>query len=114
MEIAIAIAFLSPLIVLIIVLVRYANRIRRETVDQELRTEHLDALNPAIVRYVLERDRHTCQRCGAARRVGVDFTGPTPDEDREITASDLAATCADCYFRQWTTLRETPAGDETS
>lgn len=107
MDTLIVIAAFAPLLLLIWALVRYASRIRRDAVDKESRTRLLEDLNPALVRFVLERDRHTCQRCGTTRHVGVDFIGDTPGADREITASSLEASCAGCFLTQWTTLRDT-------
>lgn len=104
MDTLIAIALFAPLILLIWALVRYAGRIRREAIDKDLRAQHLENLSPAIVRFVLERDRHTCQTCGATRQVGVDFTGDTPEEGREIVAADLEARCARCHLDRWKTL----------
>jgi 5-methylcytosine-specific restriction endonuclease McrA len=103
----IAIAF-APLLLLIFVLVRYAGRIRRDVVDQEHRTIAVDQLKPAIVRFVLERDHHTCQRCGSKTHVGVDFTGQTPEDGSSATPNQLEATCAECFLGQWKTLKTSP------
>ena len=105
--------FLAPVLVLIWALVRYAGRIRREAIDKDIRTQHLDHLSPALVRFVLERDRHTCQRCGVTERVGVDFTGDTPAEGQEITPANLEACCASCYLEQWSSLGETQSDSDT-
>jgi hypothetical protein len=106
-DILIVIAFFAPLVILLLVLVRHAGRIRRDAIDSDERTRLIDDLNPAIVRFVLERDRHTCQRCGATSQVGVDFTGETPGHQQEISAYSLEACCADCFLGQWQTLQDT-------
>jgi 5-methylcytosine-specific restriction endonuclease McrA len=112
MDYLLVLAFFAPLILLIWVLVRHASRIRRDALDKDLRTQHLDNLNPALVRFVLERDQHTCQRCGTTDHVGVDFIGETPSEHEEITASDLEASCVNCFFEQWRTLQDPPPREE--
>ena len=105
MDPVIVIAAFAPLVLLIWLLVRYARRIHRDVVDSDVRAELLASLNPALVRYVLERDRHTCQTCGSTSNVGVDFVGDTPEDDAEITADELEARCAQCYLTQWQTLQ---------
>lgn len=110
MDALIVIAFFAPLVLLIWALVRHAGRIRREAIDQENRTRLIDELNPALVRFVLERDRHTCQRCGATHHVGIDFVGRTPDENEEISANRLEACCGQCFLGQWKSLQ----GSETA
>lgn len=111
-ELLIIVVFFAPILFLIWALVRHASRIRREAIDKDVRTQHLDQLRPELVEHVLERDQHTCQRCGATTDVGVDFTGPTPGEGQEITPDDLEACCVRCFQRQWDTLRE-PVSSET-
>jgi 5-methylcytosine-specific restriction endonuclease McrA len=71
----------------------------------------LSVLNPAIARFVLERDRHTCQRCGTTHQVGIDFRGATPSGEQEITTDDLEASCSQCFLGQWKTLQGTPGTD---
>jgi hypothetical protein len=114
MDTLIILAFFAPLILLILVLVRYASRIRRDAIDRDVRTEQLEALNSAIVRFVLERDEHTCQTCGAKKQVGVDFTGATPHHQAEVTAKDLEARCASCYLKQWSTLQSESSEDNAN
>jgi 5-methylcytosine-specific restriction endonuclease McrA len=112
MDYLLVLAFFAPLILLIWVLVRHASRIRRDALDKDLRIQHLDNLNPALVRFVLERDQHTCQRCGTTDQVGIDFSGETPGEHVDITASDLEASCVNCFFKQWKTLQDSPREEE--
>jgi 5-methylcytosine-specific restriction endonuclease McrA len=110
-ETLIVIVAFAPLVLLIWALVRHAGRIRRDAIDKESRTERLDNLNPAIARFVLERDRHTCQRCGTTHQVGVDFRGATPSGEQEVTADDLEASCSRCFLGQWKTLQGTSGTD---
>jgi type II secretory pathway component PulJ len=109
MEFLLAIALLAPIVLLIWALVRHAQRIRHEAIDKDARTEQLEGISDALVRYVLERDRHTCQTCGSTCRVGIDFVGETPDEARKIGPEDLEARCVRCYVSRWETLKDTPA-----
>jgi hypothetical protein len=111
MDPLIAIIAFAPLVLLIVVLVRYASRIRHDVVESDLRAERLQGLNRALVRFVLERDRHTCQSCGGTTNVGVDFTGETPDDKDEVSEDELKARCADCYLTQWRTLHD-PGSDK--
>lgn len=106
MDALIVVAAFAPLVLLIWVLVRYAGRIRHDAIDKDLRTWHLDNLNPAIARYVLERDTHTCRSCGTTKQVGVDFVSETPGEHEEITPDSLVARCTACYLKQWKTLQD--------
>lgn len=105
MDPVIVIAAFAPLVLLIWLLVRYARGIHRDVVDSDLRAEILASLNPALVRYVRERDRRTCQTCGSTSNVGVDFVGETPEPDHEVTDDDLEARCTQCYLTQWQTLQ---------
>jgi 5-methylcytosine-specific restriction endonuclease McrA len=109
MDTLIILALFAPLILLILALIRHATRIRRDAIDKDTRTERIDELNPAIVRFALERDSHTCKRCGSTSRVGVDFRGETPEGQSEVTPGDLEACCAACFLKQWKTLQGTPA-----
>jgi 5-methylcytosine-specific restriction endonuclease McrA len=103
----IAVLVFTPLLILLWVMVRHATRIRRDIVDKERRTRKLEELDGAIVQAVLDRDEHTCQRCGTTERVGVDFTGDTPSgNDDRTTVHDLEATCTGCFFEQWRTLQK--------
>jgi 5-methylcytosine-specific restriction endonuclease McrA len=106
MDSLLTIVVLSPLLILIWFLVRYALRIRRDALDKDERIERLDDLDPDLVQFVLERDQHTCQRCGTSEQVGVDFVGITPGEDEEISDSNLEACCSRCFFDHWKTLQD--------
>ncbi len=106
MDPVIVVVAFAPLLLLIWLLVRYARRIQLDVVDSDARAELLGNLNPALVRFALERDRHTCRTCGGTTNVGVDFAGETPEDDAEITADDLEARCTQCYLTQWQTLRD--------
>lgn len=105
-ELLVFVAFLAPMVLLIWALVRHARRIRFEAIDKDVRGQRLEQINEALVRYVLERDRRTCQSCGTTTDVGVDFVGETPGDGETIRPEDLEARCARCYARQWETLRE--------
>jgi 5-methylcytosine-specific restriction endonuclease McrA len=108
MEILIGALVFIPLLLLVWVMVRHANRIRHDVMDKGARTRLLEQLDSAMVQAVLDRDQRTCQRCGTRSRVGVDFVGTLPErEDRDqITPADLQATCTDCYLGQWQTLQK--------
>jgi hypothetical protein len=105
-ELLITLLLLAPLAVLAWILIRYAGRIRRDLVDKQDRSARLDEISPAIVRFTLERDEHTCRTCGSTSRVGVDFTGATPDPDVTIGAEQLEARCTTCFQQRWRTLSE--------
>lgn len=101
---------LSPLLILVLLLVRHGRRIQLDVTDKHQRTQQVDNLDRALVQTVLERDRHTCQTCGTQTSVGVDFRGPTPDARQEVSTDDLEARCTQCFLDQWPTLR----GESTS
>jgi hypothetical protein len=98
MDILLSLVLLSPIVVLIVILVRYGYRIRQATIDQQTRMGLLEELHKSLVTNVLERDQHTCQMCGTTDRVGVDFRGETPESIIATTADDLEARCAVCFL----------------
>jgi hypothetical protein len=112
MELLVAAALLAPMILLVWALVRHARRIRQEAIDKDVRSQQLEQINAALVRYVLERDGHTCRTCGSTCQVGIDFTGDTPGEGKTIHPEDLEAKCARCFVARWGTLREAPTTPE--
>jgi type II secretory pathway component PulJ len=109
-ELLIALLLLGPLALLAWALLRRGRRIERELLDKQERTRRIEQISPGIVRFVLERDGHTCQTCGSRRHVGVDFAGDTPEEDSgvHIQPDMLEARCADCYAARWPSLAQGP------